>query len=196
MQNSVEQKIIDAYDNAFAIFKQKLGGYGPAWIGFSSLGFADQIYIKTHRYITLVRKPDRKIPDPPELELYAIINYCVLFLISRDRQIVCDIFPSPFALFESPSIASQKKLINHYKCEIEKALDLYKLKDHDYGTAWKDLSIQGMADIIFAKTIRLKSMLSAGRTPMDGTDPDGIEATLRDLVVYSAFALVLGNYLN
>jgi hypothetical protein len=186
-----DKKVDSAFKKAQKIFLSKMGKYGPAWIGFSFLGFADQIFIKAYRYKTLVHIKNRKISDPPEFELYAIINYCVLFLIARNKEIVADIFPSPTSMFEPPTNTSKEKLIFYYNDEIKKTTELHKKKDHDYGSAWQSLSKQGIADIIFSKVVRMKAMLSSGKAPTDDQDSDGIAATLRDLINYAAFALAL-----
>lgn len=191
MVSGTKDAIVDVLNQARRIFQKKMSDYGPAWIGFSSLGFADQIFIKAYRYKTLIHKKDRKIPDPPELELYAIINYCVLFLIARNKETVADIFNSPTAMFEPVSLEAQNKLLAKYENEIHITVELHEQKDHDYGSAWRNLSKQGIADMIFSKVLRMKTMLSAGRTPCDDYDLDGIGATLRDLINYSAFALLL-----
>jgi len=190
MISNVETRIDNVFSQALNIFQEKMANYGTAWLGLSYLGFADQIFIKAHRYKILVHIKKRKITDPPELELFAIINYCILFLIARNKKTLAEIFNSPIAMFESPPQTARKRLLRHYKREISKALDLQKKKDHDYGSAWQSLTLEGLADIIFSKVVRLKQMLLSGKTPLDDEDPDGIAATLRDLINYSAFALV------
>ena len=191
MVSGNKTEINGVLDRALKIFREKMNDYGPAWIGFSDLGFADQIFIKAYRYKTLIHTKDRKIPDSPELELYAIINYCVLFLIARNKETIADIFNSPTAMFEPVSLEAQNKLLAKYENEIHITLELHERKDHDYGSAWRNLTKQGIADMIFSKVLRMKTMLSAGRTPCDDHDLDGIGATLRDLINYSAFALQL-----
>lgn len=180
-----------AFDQARCIFREKMVSYGPVWLGLSPLGFADQIYIKAHRYKTLVSAKERKVQDPPELELYAIINYCILCLIARNRITLTQIFDSPTAILEPLSEDAQEKLVQCYQCELDKSMELQRRKDHDYGSAWEGLSNQGLADILFTKTLRIKAMLSSGKTISDDKDPDGIVASLRDLINYSAFALAL-----
>ena len=181
----------DAFKKARHIFLEKMTSYGPAWLGLSALGFADQIYIKAHRYKTLINKKRRKVQDPPELELYAIINYCILCLIARNRKNLTQIFDSPTAIVEPLSKNAQEKLITYYQREIEKTLELQHRKNHDYGSAWEGLTHEGIADILFTKTLRIKAMLASTKTLSDDKDPDGIVASLRDLINYSAFALAL-----
>jgi hypothetical protein len=178
------------FAQALEIFDDKMREYGPAWLGLSPLGFADQIYIKAHRYRTLVHVKHRKIADPAELELYAIINYSILALLARDRKAMARVFDSPTAIFEPVSRTAQRRLVACYRRELSRVLELQSKKDHDYGSAWKGLSEEGLADILFAKTLRIKAMLSSGRTLFDDDDPNGIVASLRDLVNYSAFAFI------
>jgi hypothetical protein len=177
-------------DHALHIFREKMVNYGPAWLGFSPFGFADQIYIKAHRYKTLIHAKQRKIADPPELELYAIINYCILFLITRNRNTLVQIFDSPTAIVEPLSQNAQEKLLAYYNREVEETIELQNKKDHDYGSAWKSFSNEGLADILLTRTLRIKTMLSSGKTLCDDEDPNGIVASLRDLINYSSFALV------
>ena len=184
-------KVEVAFDRAHSIFCEKMANYGAAWLGLSPLGFADQIYIKAHRYKTLLSKKERKVDDPPELELYAIINYCVLFLIANNRKKLKQIFDPPTAIIDPLSENSQEKLVTYYQQELAKAIELQQRKNHDYGSAWENLSKEGLADIILTKTLRIKTMLSSGKTASDDQDMDGIVASLRDLINYSAFALVL-----
>lgn len=178
------------FDHALQIFKEKMVNYGPAWLGLSPLGFADQIYIKAHRYKTLIHAKQRKIADPPKLELYAIINYCILFLITRNRNTLVQIFDSPTAILEPLSQNAQEKLLAYYHRELEETIELQNKKDHDYGSAWESLSNEGLADILLTRTLRIKTMLSSGKTLCDDEDPNGIVASLRDLINYSSFALV------
>lgn len=185
------KRIRAALDRARHIFREKMLSYGPAWLALSPLGFADQIYIKAHRYKTLVRAKERMVDDPPELELYAIINYCVLCLIARDRKTLMQIFDSPTAILEPLSRNAQERLTARYQREINETLKLQRRKNHDYGSAWENLSDEGLADILLTKTLRIKAMLSSGKTISDDGDLDGIVASLRDLINYSAFALVL-----
>ena len=185
-----KKKIRNVFNHALRIFSEKMVNYGPAWLGFSPLGFADQIYIKAHRYKTLTHVKQRKVADPPELELYAIINYCILFLITRNNNTLTQIFDSPTAILDPISKKSQKKLLVYYNCELEKTIELQNKKDHDYGSAWENLSNEGLADILLSKTIRIKTMLSSGKPVCDDDDPNGIVASLRDMINYSSFALV------
>jgi hypothetical protein len=167
-----------------------MANYGPAWLGFSPLGFADQIYIKAHRYKTLIHTKQRKVADPPELELYAIINYCILFLIARNKKTLVQIFDSPTAVLDPISKNSQEKLLIYYNRELEETIELQNKKDHDYGSAWENLTNEGLADILLSKTLRIKTMLSSGKPICDDDDPNGIAASLRDMINYSSFALV------
>lgn len=173
------------------IFEEKLSKYGASWLGFSPQGLADQIYIKAHRYKTLTQVSNRKVPDPPELELYALINYSIIFLIYLDDNFINNFCISPRNAFGDLPDHLKDKVLKKYKEEVKENLLLHINKDHDYGSAWKTLSKQGIADLIFAKTLRLKKMLSSDNKSIDVEDPDGIIATLRDICNYALFALCL-----
>ena len=54
-----------------------------------------------------------------------------------------------------------------------------------------DLSMQGIADMMLAKVLRLKTMLGSGESANDDHDSDGVAANLHDLINYAAFAIIL-----
>lgn len=172
-------------------FNQKLSLYGASWVGFSPQGFIDQIYIKAHRYKTISQLSERKIPDPPELELYALINYSIIFIFYLDTDFMDKLYVPLRNAFGVLPKETKLCITARYRDEVKKTIQLHLEKDHDYGAAWKDLSIEGIADLIFAKTLRLKTMVNVKDEIHDKDDPDGIIATLRDICNYSLFALFL-----
>ena len=191
MINNADDKITKVFEGAREIFMSKMFRYGPSWLGFSDPGFADQIFIKAYRFKTLMNASTQKVEDPPKLELYAIINYCLLFLIARNKDAVTKVFPSPYAIFNDMSKESGEGLGKLYETELTATRELQRKKDHDYGSAWMDLSMQGIADMMLAKVLRLKTMLGSGESANDDHDSDGVAANLHDLINYAAFAIIL-----
>ena len=118
MINNADDKITGVFEKAREIFLSKMFRYGPSWLGFSDPGFADQIFIKAYRFRTLMNASEQKVDDPPELELYAIINYCLLFLIARNKDAVTKVFPSPYAIFNDMSRDSANGLGQLYEAEL------------------------------------------------------------------------------
>ena len=61
-------------------------------------------------------------------------------------------------------------------------------KNHDYGEAWRDMSQESFVDLMLAKVLRIKQILSnEGKTLMS----EGIDANYYDIINYAVFALIL-----
>jgi hypothetical protein len=61
-------------------------------------------------------------------------------------------------------------------------------KNHDYGEAWRQMSQESFIDMILAKVLRIKQILSnEGYTIMS----EGIDANYFDIINYAVFALIL-----
>jgi hypothetical protein len=63
-------------------------------------------------------------------------------------------------------------------------------KNHDYGEAWRDMSMESFVDLILAKILRIKQIIrNEGKTLMS----EGIDANFYDILNYAAFALILSD---
>ena len=61
-------------------------------------------------------------------------------------------------------------------------------KNHDYGEAWREMSQESFIDLILAKLLRIKQIISnKGITLMS----EGIDANYFDIMNYAAFGLIL-----
>jgi hypothetical protein len=61
-------------------------------------------------------------------------------------------------------------------------------KNHDYGEAWRDMSQESFTDLILAKVLRIRKILSNDGVTLIS---EGVDANLYDIVNYAAFALIL-----
>ena len=60
-------------------------------------------------------------------------------------------------------------------------------KNHDYGEAWREMSKEGIVDMILAKIIRIKTILdNNGKTIAS----EGVEGNYFDIINYAIFDLI------
>ncbi len=72
--------------------------------------------------------------------------------------------------------------------KIHSAKTLMQNKNHDYGEAWRDMSLQSFVDLILAKVLRIKQIVqNEGKTLAS----EGIDANFYDILNYGVFALIL-----
>ncbi len=158
------------------IFLKKTQDYGTSWRVYRTISIVDQIYIKAKRIRTIQEKKLQKIGDDIQSEFKGILNYAIIGLIQLDLNgdVVEDI-----AVEEIEKLYDQKIYI---------AKKLMEDKNHDYGEAWREMSQESFADLILAKLLRIKQILSNdGKTIIS----EGIEANYFDIINYAVFALIL-----
>ncbi len=170
----------EQYDSAVEkcrdIFLKKTADYGTSWRVYRTISIVDQIYIKAKRIRTIQEKKEQRIGDDIVSEFKGILNYAIIGLIQLDLK-TDEIDDLPVNVVE--------KLYNE-KIDIAKKLMLDK--NHDYGEAWREMNQQSFTDLILAKLLRIKKILSNdGKTIMS----EGIDANYFDIVNYAVFALIL-----
>ncbi len=157
-------------------FLQKTSDYGTSWRVYRTISVADQVYIKAKRIRTIQEKKVQRIGDDIKSEFEGILNYCIIGLIQL--QINDD------DLEQMPV----EKVQEYYDSIVAKAKKLMQDKNHDYGEAWRDMSQESFTDLILAKILRIKQIISnEGRTIAS----EGIDANFYDMLNYALFALVL-----
>ena len=60
-------------------------------------------------------------------------------------------------------------------------------KNHDYGEAWREMSKEGIVDMIMAKIIRIKTILEHGGKTIAS---EGVEGNYFDIINYAIFDLI------
>jgi hypothetical protein len=152
---------------------EKNNEYGQSWIIARPFSILEQAWIKLKRIRTAQEEQgEMKIIDEPiEDDFNHIINYCIFGLILIEEK--------PLKNF------SPKDLIGKYNAVIQKVLDLCKNKNHDYGEAWRILSISTMVDLMLMKCIRAQQM---HRNRADS--PEKIMEIFKDIMNYSIFCKI------
>ncbi len=161
-----------------SIFFKKNKDYGTAWRVLRTISIVDQIYIKAQRIRTIQDKKQQKIADDIPGELKGIINYAVIGLIQLA-------LPG-----DAPEDLPEAEVAQLYDKYIHEAKTLMTNKNHDYGEAWRNMSQEGLTDLILMKLLRIRQILNNdGQTLIS----EGIDANYYDIINYAVFALILHN---
>lgn len=173
---NTNQQYDTAVNSCRDIFLQKTKDYGTSWRVYRTISVADQIYIKAKRVRTIQEMGVQKIGDDIISEFKGILNYGVIGLIQLDIQ--------DDELEELP-VETVQRLYNE---KIAIAKKLMQDKNHDYGEAWREMSQESFIDLILAKILRIKQIISnKGKTIIS----EGIDANFYDIINYAVFALIL-----
>ena len=82
---------------------------------------------------------------------------------------------------------SNEEALALYDQVLNEAKELMMRKNHDYGEAWREMSKEGIVDMILAKIIRIKTILSNdGKTIAS----EGVEGNYFDIINYAIFDLI------
>ena len=170
----------EQYDRAIKrckdIFLKKTIDYGTSWRVYRTISIADQIYIKAKRIRTIQEKKAQRIGDDIRSEFEGMLNYAVIGLIQLDLG------------NDETEQLPVNEVDERYDSKIKAAKRLMLDKNHDYGEAWREMSQESFADLILAKILRIKQIISnEGATLVS----EGIDANFYDILNYSVFALIL-----
>ena len=161
-------------DEAFKIFKSKYNVYGDSFNLFRDISLIEQIEIKIKRIINIQSNVGMKVNgvgDDVVSEFLGVYNYSIQYFLRR----------YDVTNYEQP-----------YKDVSSDIFELMKKKDHDYGSAWENMHIWTLTDLINVKLSRIKSMII---TQMEGgevneQDTEGVDSNIMDLANYSIFCLI------
>lgn len=163
------------------IFLKKTRDYGTAWRVLRAISIVDQIYIKAQRIRNIQETGQQKVEnigDDIRSEFVGIVNYSIIGLIQSE---LTENDP------EELEVSEVETLYNRYFIA---AKTLMQSKNHDYGEAWRNMSQQGLVDLILMKLQRMRQILSnEGKTIIS----EGIDANFYDIINYAAFALIIMN---
>lgn len=157
------------------IFIDKMADYGASWRIFRLHGISDQLYIKVKNIRQRQETGVSLVGDDIEGNLRAIVNYGVMAII-QDRKGYADGVDIP-----------NNKAVELYDEVLQEAKELMLRKNHDYGEAWREMSKEGIVDMIMAKIIRIKTILDHdGKTIAS----EGVEGNYFDIINYAIFDLI------
>ncbi|MEE0952120.1 MAG: DUF1599 domain-containing protein [Paludibacteraceae bacterium] len=157
------------------IFFDKMADYGASWRIFRLHGISDQLYIKVKNIRQRQETGVSLVGDDIEGNLRAIVNYGVMAII-QERKGYADGVDIP-----------NDKAVELYDEVLQEAKELMLRKNHDYGEAWREMSKEGIVDMIMAKIIRIKTILDHdGKTIAS----EGVEGNYFDIINYAIFDLI------
>ena len=157
------------------IFTDKMQDYGPSWRIFRLHGITDQLYIKVCNIRQVQTTGVSLVGDDIEGNLRAIINYGVTAIIQARHG------------YADSIDMSREEALKLYDGIINEAKELMLRKNHDYGEAWREMSKEGIIDMILAKIIRIKTILENGGKTIAS---EGVEGNYFDIINYAIFDLI------
>jgi Nucleotide modification associated domain 1 len=176
-EHSVTVRQYDAIiEKCQSVFLAKTQDYGTAWRVLRTISVRDQIYIKAQRIRTIQGKGMQKVEDAIDSEFMGIINYAIIGNIQLTL---------PEDAPEELSVTEVKRL---YEQQVAQAKRLMLDKNHDYGEAWRGMSLESFVDLILMKLLRIRQIVTNdGKTIAS----EGIDANFYDIINYAVFALIL-----
>jgi predicted nucleotide modification protein, DUF1599 family len=157
------------------IFIKKTKDYGTSWRVLRQISIADQLYIKALRIRTIQEKGVQKIDEDIYGEFMAMVNYGIIGLIQLSLPDKVEDLPLETAV----------ALYDEYATT---ARSIMEDKNHDYGEAWRNMSLESFVDLILMKLLRIRQILANdGNTIIS----EGIDSNYIDIINYSVFALIL-----
>lgn len=177
---SSPKNTLDQYREVIArarkVFSDKGNDYGSSWRVLRLISIVDQIYIKAWRIRQIQENGEQLIADSIESEFIGIINYGYVSLIQIQHK---DSTRIDWSLAES---------LQAYDEQVEEVSRLMLMKNHDYGEAWRAMSLAGLTDLILVKLMRIRQILANdGKTKVS----EGPGSNLADIINYAIFASIL-----
>lgn len=161
--------------NCKEIYRKKTKDYGTSWRILRPSSLTDQLFIKAQRIRTIQETGQNKVGETIEGEFIAIVNYCIMALIQLNETSLKELD------------LDEKQAIALYDTYANKVNDLMKIKNHDYGEAWRDMRVSSLTDLILTKILRVKQIEdNKGNTIIS----EGIDANYYDMLNYAVFALI------
>ena len=157
------------------IFVDKMQDYGASWRIFRLHGITDQLYIKACNIRQRQETGVSLVGDDIEGNLRAIVNYGITAIIQARKG------------FADAVDMTNEEAAGQYDAVLSEAKELMMRKNHDYGEAWREMSKEGIVDMILAKIIRIKTILThEGKTIAS----EGVEGNYFDIINYAIFDLI------
>ena len=171
-----ELQFNEVVNSCRATFFKKTMDYGTSWRVYRTISVADQIYIKARRIRNIQEKKTQKIGDDIRSEFEGILNYAVIGLIQLELN------------EDEVEMLPVEKVKELYDKQIDRAKELMANKNHDYAEAWREMSQESYVDLILAKLLRIKQIVSNDGVTIAS---EGVDSNFFDILNYAAFALIM-----
>ncbi len=174
------------YDKIVAACKEeflaKATEYGHSLRAYDAFGVLQKIYIKLFRIKTIQDKGVIKVEgETIDKEFPGIINYCFydICLIKH--------YDDPSTLYDG---TDPEALYEVAKSHVK---TLFEKKNHDYGEAWRELTIGFMIRECITKYLRAKTIYAVNRFKQSnqGETKDKLLEIISDICNYAIFCSIL-----
>ena len=182
-----QKKSNEQYDEVIAACKEefisKNKRYGNSLDAYNAMGVLEKIYIKLFRVQTIQEAGTLLVEgETIEKEFPGIINYSLYGM-----TVALQIESGMRILYEGDSLFAQYDLV------AGKVRELFQKKNHDYGEAWRELSISFMTQECLVKYKRMKQIYAELKFKKENhgqLQKDFIEI-FSDICNYSIFCSIL-----
>lgn len=176
MEKSLENYFDEIVESSLKIAKAKAEQYGTSWTSYRTNSLITRIFNKGKRIVVLQETRENLVGEIISDNFSEIINYTSLVWVMVKKFIK---FHSELA----------PELVLSYQSEFfQKVKEVLLKKDHDYGSAWKEMSQEEIVDEINVKVRRMRKLFDREHSPaVSASVDDG----LYDIVNYCVFALIL-----
>lgn len=162
-----------------ALFEKKLHDYKASWRILRPTALTDQLFIKAKRIRSLEIKKESLVGDGIRPEFIALINYGIIGLIQVDKG------------FADTVDITNDEAITLYDKNAKEAVELMKIKNHDYDEAWRSMRVSSYTDFILTKIERIKEIEDLnGETLVS----EGIDSNYMDIINYAVFGVIKLTY--
>ncbi len=151
------------------LIEAKTKDYGDSWRILRPSSLTDQIFIKAKRIRAIQETKQNLVGDPIDKEFVGIFNYSVMAIYNIDKR------------------KKSENYIDDFRAAIATIRELLLKKDHDYGSAWRELRISSITDLILQKLMRLRQMEDNN---YEVTVSEHAIASYQDIINYCVFALI------
>ena len=172
---NTDEQFKEAMTRCRDIFSRKLYDYKPSWRMLRPSSLTDQLFTKAKRIRTLQVTGQSLVGEGILPEFMALINYGIVGLIQLEKG-----YADKVDMTNDEAMA----LYDQYA---EKCTALMKMKNHDYGEAWRDMRVSSYVDFILTKIERVKEIEDhGGETQVS----EGIDSNYMDIINYAAFGVI------
>jgi hypothetical protein len=164
-------------------FLEKNKKYGQSISYYRSMDILQKIFIKLQRIVTIQEAGEYKVVgEPIATEFPGIINYC-LYGIVLAKQITSE---TGTLLYEG------EVLEREYDIAAAHVKSIFEKKNHDYGEAWRDLTISFMVKECLVKFFRMKTIFYSKKFDTNKQElQDSFLEVFSDISNYSIFCAIL-----
>lgn len=167
-------KYKEIFDKCEELFNLKNQDYGLSWTIMRPSSLTDQIWIKAKR-IRAIQENKAIAVEGENIDdaFIAMINYSIMGIMQYSNDNI-----------------NEENVKSLYSIIKSDTTELMMKKNKDYGSAWQDMRISSIVDIILMKLLRVKQIEdNNGITSVS----EPIVSSYFDIINYSIFCLIILN---